>query len=74
MPARPLVTRIAGFLIPALFGGALFGGALFSAAAVVFRGGSMSTGMLLALGTMSVLLMALAAYWWRQALANWTRR
>ena len=72
-PARPLATRVVGFAIPALLGGALLGGALFSGGAIVFRGGSMSTGTLITLGTVSALLMALAVYWWRQAFANWSR-
>ena len=73
-PARPLATRVAGFVIPALFGGALFGGALFAGGAIAFRGDAMSVGTLAVLGTMSVLLMALAVYWWRQAIANWKRQ
>ncbi len=67
-PVRPLATRAVGFAIPALLGGALFSGG-----AIVFRGGSMSTGTLIVLGTVSALLVAMAVYWWRQAFANWSR-
>jgi len=73
-PVRPLAIRAVGFAIPALLGSALLGGALFSGGAVVFRGGSMSTGTLVTLGTVGALLIVLAVYWWRQAFANWSRR